>query len=105
MERFVVGTGRCGSTLLSLMLAQHRDVVSLHEFFTGLDWGRRFAAGSFPGEDLADVDRSRAAGDHGGARSRAHLRRDPVPLRVQGAPQRLGYGALAVDHYAEPAHG
>jgi hypothetical protein len=53
MERFVVGTGRCGSTLLSLMLAQHRDVVSLHEFFTGLDWGRRFSPGLVPGEDLA----------------------------------------------------
>ncbi len=55
MERFVVGTGRCGSTLLSLMLAEHRDVVSLHEFFTGLDWGRRFAPGLVPGDDLAEL--------------------------------------------------
>jgi len=53
--RFVVGTGRCGSTLLSSMLAQHRDVVSLHEFFTGLDWGRRFAAGTVSGDELADL--------------------------------------------------
>jgi len=53
MERFVVGTGRCGSTLLSLMLAQHRDVVSVHEFFTGLDWSRRFAEGLVSGVDLA----------------------------------------------------
>jgi putative sulfotransferase len=37
------------------MLAQHRDVVSLHEFFTGLDWGRRFAPGDVSGDDLADV--------------------------------------------------
>jgi putative sulfotransferase len=55
LPRFVVGTGRCGSTLLSLMLAQHRDVVSLHEFFTGLDWSRRFADGSVSGDDLADL--------------------------------------------------
>jgi putative sulfotransferase len=53
--RFVVGTGRCGSTLLSLMMAQHRDVVSLHEFFTGLDWGRRFADGAVSGAELADL--------------------------------------------------
>jgi hypothetical protein len=54
-ERFVVGTGRCGSTLLSSMLAQHPDVVSIHEFFTGLDWGRRFAPGLVTGDDLADL--------------------------------------------------
>jgi hypothetical protein len=54
-ERFVVGTGRCGSTLLSLMLAEHREVTSIHEFFTGLDWGRRFVPGLVGGTDLADL--------------------------------------------------
>jgi len=51
--RFVVGTGRCGSTLLSRMLAQHREVVSLHEVFTGLDWGQRFAEGTREGAEVA----------------------------------------------------
>ena len=55
MERFVVGTGRCGSTLLSLMLAEHRDVVSIHEFFTGLDWGTRFTPGMVDADALVDV--------------------------------------------------
>lgn len=54
-DRFVVGTGRCGSTLLSRMLATHDEVVSLNEFFTGLDWSRRFPAGDVTGADLADV--------------------------------------------------
>lgn len=54
-DRFVVGTGRCGSTLLSLLLAEHRDVVSLHELFTGLDGGRRFASGPVTGAELAEV--------------------------------------------------
>jgi hypothetical protein len=52
--RFVVGTGRCGSTLLSLMLAEHRQVVSIHECFTGLD-GRRFVEEPVPAPDLVGL--------------------------------------------------
>jgi putative sulfotransferase len=37
------------------MLAEHRDVVSIHEFFTGLDWGRRFAGGDVSGPELATL--------------------------------------------------
>src|ERR1700752_4775056 len=37
------------------MLAEHRDVVSLHECFTGLDWSRRFVEGFVTGSDLADL--------------------------------------------------
>lgn len=55
IPRFVVGTGRCGSTLLSRMLAEHRDLAAVHEFFTGLDWGRRFALGAVSGPELADL--------------------------------------------------
>ena len=52
MERFVVGTGRCGSTLFSLMLGVHAGVVTVHEFFSGLDWIRRFQPGNVPAEEL-----------------------------------------------------
>lgn len=54
-ERFVVGTGRCGSTLLSRMLGVHDAVVPIHEFFTGLDWGRRFAPGLVDGAAFAGL--------------------------------------------------
>lgn len=55
MRRFVVGTGRCGSTLLSRMLAQHPDVLALFEFFNGLDWGRRFAPGAVDGRTFWSI--------------------------------------------------
>jgi hypothetical protein len=55
MERFVVGTGRCGSTLLSLMLAQHTQVVTIHEFFSGLDWVGRFRSGDVPATDVVKL--------------------------------------------------
>lgn len=53
MDRFVVGTGRCGSTLLSRMLSQHPDLLSIFEFFTGLDAGRRFEPEPASGETFA----------------------------------------------------
>lgn len=55
MDRFIVGTGRCGSTLLSLMVADHPDVVTLHEFFTGLDWAQRFRVDTVTGGELAAI--------------------------------------------------
>jgi len=55
MRRFVVGTGRCGSTLLSRMLAQHPGVLGLFEFFNGLDWGRRFAPGDVSGAEFWSI--------------------------------------------------
>lgn len=45
---FVVGTGRCGSTLLSRFLAMHPDILSLSELFVfATDLGGRIAA-AFP---------------------------------------------------------
>ena len=50
MERFIVGTGRCGSTLLSQMLAEHPGALSIFELFNGIDWARRFAPEPISGE-------------------------------------------------------
>ncbi len=54
-ERFIVGTGRCGSTLLSRMIAEHPRVLSLFEFFTGLHQGDRFGPGEIEGEAFAEI--------------------------------------------------
>jgi hypothetical protein len=50
VDRFIVGTGRCGSTLLSQMLAEHPGALSVFELFNGIDWARRFAADPIDGE-------------------------------------------------------
>ena len=43
MDRFIIGTGRCGSTLLSKMMAENPRLLSIFEFFNGLDALKRFA--------------------------------------------------------------
>ncbi len=53
MDRFVVGTGRCGSTLLSRMLAEHPALLSVFEFFNGLDMTKRFSPEPVDGEAFA----------------------------------------------------
>ena len=55
MDRFIVGTGRCGSTLLSRMLGEHRAVASVFEFFNGIDRARRFAAAPVTGAEIAEL--------------------------------------------------
>ncbi len=46
---FIVGTGRCGSTLLSNILRQHPKVLSLSEFFMPIA-SRAFVGGMITGE-------------------------------------------------------
>ncbi|MDZ4278647.1 MAG: sulfotransferase [Dehalococcoidia bacterium] len=53
MDRFVVGTGRCGSTLLSRMLAEQPSLLSVFEFFNGLDMTRRFSSEEVDGKAFA----------------------------------------------------
>jgi len=53
MHRFIVGTGRCGSTLLSKMLRENLEVASIFEYFSGLPPDRCFARSPQSGEDFA----------------------------------------------------
>ena len=46
MDRIVIGTGRCGSTLLSDMLAEHPDGMVLSEFFVSTDPARGWPDGN-----------------------------------------------------------
>ncbi len=55
MQRFIVGTGRCGSTLLSTLMAHHPDALVLSEFFGGLDLVNNFRPGLFSGDALAAI--------------------------------------------------
>jgi hypothetical protein len=58
--RFVLGTGRCGSTLLSRMLAENERVLNIFEFFSGIDEFFRFRRDPVAGPELA----SRLRQDH-----------------------------------------
>jgi hypothetical protein len=55
LNRFIVGTGRCGSTLLSKMIAKNPEVLSLFEYFNGLDGARRFQAEPMTGAAYRDL--------------------------------------------------
>ncbi|MFK7894597.1 MAG: sulfotransferase [Myxococcota bacterium] len=53
--RFIIGTGRCGSTILSKMLDVHPDVCVLSEFLVALDARRKFGERSVDGAELARI--------------------------------------------------
>lgn len=53
MARFVVGTGRCGSTLLSRMLTMNKKVLNVFELFSGIDQFFRFQPEPVDGAALA----------------------------------------------------
>jgi putative sulfotransferase len=54
-QRFIVGTGRCGSTLLSTLMSHHPDALILSEFFGGLDVVNSWRKGQVSGEEFASV--------------------------------------------------
>lgn len=55
MRRFIVGTGRCGSTLLSRMLRCNPQVLDISEFYSGLDWKGRFQPTPMSGPEFWDL--------------------------------------------------
>ena len=55
MDRFIVGTGRCGSTLLSQMVGVHPRTLDVSEFFNGLDGTKRFRSEPLDGPAFADL--------------------------------------------------
>ena len=55
MERFVVGTGRCGSTLLSNMLAVHPEGLMISECLGSADRINAFAPGPITREQFREL--------------------------------------------------
>jgi hypothetical protein len=55
MHRLIVGTGRCGSTLLDNMLAHHPDLLVMSEFFSACDRRQMFLPGEVSGEEFAEI--------------------------------------------------
>ena len=55
IARFIIGTGRCGSTILSKMLDVHPHVAVLSEFLVALDAVRKFGERPVSGTELAEI--------------------------------------------------
>src|SRR4029077_2615778 len=53
---FVVGTGRCGSTLLSRVLREHPDVLCMSDFFGILRLAGASGRSGFPVGDLTGAE-------------------------------------------------
>jgi len=53
LDRIIVGSGRCGSTLLSRMLAEQPETLSVFEYFNGLDIATRFGVEPVAGDAFA----------------------------------------------------
>lgn len=53
--RFIVGTGRCGSTILSRMIDLHPSVAVLSELFISLDFDSKFGDRQICGAELVDI--------------------------------------------------
>lgn len=72
--RFIIGTGRCGSTILSKMIDLHPDVAVLSEFLVSLDFVKKFGERQLGGDELAEIiDCGLAAGSGVFKKIVAHL--------------------------------
>ena len=52
--RFIIGTGRCGSTILSKMLNVHPEICVLSEFLVALDAVKKYGERDVNGPELAE---------------------------------------------------
>lgn len=53
--RFIVGTGRCGSTILSKMINLHPDVAVFNEFFIAMHFYKKWGERQLSGSEMADI--------------------------------------------------
>ncbi|HEX4259125.1 MAG TPA: sulfotransferase [Streptosporangiaceae bacterium] len=76
MDLFVVGSGRCGSTLLGDMLGKHPDLLEFSEFFAALDRAETFSHAEISGSRFAEfLDRIDVANE-------IITRRHKIPVEV-----------------------
>ncbi len=101
MDRFIVGTGRCGSTLISRMVAEHPRVLMIQEFLAGLERRHAFGPAPIDGEAFAQlVSYSNRLAALPAARSReipeGLLSEIPERFRETGLPTIMGIALPAL---------
>lgn len=109
---FVVGTGRCGSTLLSDIVRADSDLLSLSELFTVLGGRALFDAGELDGAEFwellnrpfSDLERLMRFGLRIGEIERPRARRGLSPPTGSMPPLLLATLPDASDDALEPLH-
>lgn len=84
--RFIVGTGRCGSTILSRMIDQHPKVAVLSELFVSLDFHRKFGERPLGGSELVDILHCGLASTGEFKKIAAHLATPEIGFDADAAP-------------------
>lgn len=84
--RFIVGTGRCGSTILSKMLNVHPEVCVLSEFLVGLDAVRKFGEREVDGAELARICDCGLASTGEFKKIVGHLKTPEITFDLQNPP-------------------
>lgn len=101
LPRFIIGTGRCGSTILSKMLNVHPDVCVLSEFLVALDAARKYGERIVDGAELAEICDCglRSTGEF--KKIVGHLKTPEIEFDFSSPPPGVGPGSYRDGVYPE----
>ena len=91
--RFILGTGRCGSTILSKMLDLHPSVAVLSEFLISLDFYGKFGDRPVTGDELARLLDCGLESTGQLKKIVAHLATPEITFDAEAAPVSVDAGA------------
>jgi len=93
---FIVGTGRCGSTILSQMIDLHPKVAVLSELFVAMDFFKKYGDRTVAGDELASILDCGLASTGEMKKIAAHLATPEIAFDMASAPI-----TVAPSHYRD----